>query len=67
MLDLTFFRASHKLTALLQLSHANRTTITTDDVLLLVRRNEELENMLKGFIDSEKEKRAAVALGKRKR
>lgn len=48
-------------------SHANRTTITTDDVLLLVRRNEELEILMKEFIDQEKEKRVAEASGKRKR
>ncbi|KAF8443349.1 kinetochore component CENP-S-domain-containing protein [Terfezia claveryi] len=48
-------------------SHANRTTITTEDVLLLVRRNEELESLMKEFVDREKEKRAADASGKRKR
>ncbi|RPB22165.1 hypothetical protein L211DRAFT_811172 [Terfezia boudieri ATCC MYA-4762] len=48
-------------------NHANRTTITTDDVLLLVRRNEELESLMKEFVDREKEKRAADASCKRKR
>ncbi|KAF8418090.1 kinetochore component CENP-S-domain-containing protein [Tirmania nivea] len=48
-------------------NHASRTTITTDDVLLLVRRNEELESLMKDFVDREKEKRAANASGKRKR
>lgn len=48
-------------------SHASRTTITTDDVLLLVRRNEDLESLMKEFVDREKEKRATEASGKRKR
>lgn len=51
-------------------SHAGRTTVTTDDVMLLVRRNEELESILKEFIDKEKAAAAAKdgsAVGKRKR
>jgi centromere protein S len=37
-------------------SHAGRTTITTDDVLLISRRNEALEGLMKGFIESENAK-----------
>ena len=39
-------------------SHAGRTTITTDDVLLLVRRNEELEVLIRDFIEKEKASKA---------
>ncbi|KZF19531.1 hypothetical protein L228DRAFT_285935 [Xylona heveae TC161] len=31
--------------------HAGRTTITTDDVLLLTRRNEGLESLIRSFVD----------------
>ncbi|KAI2623431.1 kinetochore component CENP-S-domain-containing protein [Xylaria nigripes] len=34
--------------------HAGRSTITTDDVLLLARRNEHLHNIMKDFIDKDK-------------
>ncbi|KAI5804179.1 kinetochore component CENP-S-domain-containing protein [Peziza echinospora] len=52
--------------------HAGRSTITTDDVLLLVRRNEELEGLLREFIEEEKLKKGesaanVAAAGKRKR
>ncbi|KAI9810689.1 MAG: hypothetical protein M1827_006148 [Pycnora praestabilis] len=33
--------------------HAGRTTISIDDVLLLARRNEGLEDVLKAFVDAE--------------
>ncbi|KAF8468968.1 kinetochore component CENP-S-domain-containing protein [Kalaharituber pfeilii] len=46
--------------------HAGRSTIVTDDVLLLVRRNEELVILMKDFIEKEKEKRGAEVSGKRK-
>ncbi|KAI5805094.1 putative apoptosis-inducing TAF9-like domain 1 family protein [Geopyxis carbonaria] len=39
--------------------HANRSTITTDDVLLLARRNEGLESLLKEFVEERKEKAKA--------
>ena len=45
-------------------SHASRTTITTDDVLLITRRNEALEGMIRDFIDGEKAKSAKVKAGK---
>jgi centromere protein S len=44
--------------------HAGRTTITTDDVLLLARRNGDLHGIIKDFVDHEK---AAKAKGKSKR
>ncbi|KAI9683204.1 MAG: hypothetical protein M1829_005995 [Trizodia sp. TS-e1964] len=34
--------------------HAGRTTISTDDVLLLARRNEGLETLLREFVDIER-------------
>ncbi|SPQ21825.1 5717c0a8-2e49-4c3b-b204-a7eaf5d7462e [Thermothielavioides terrestris] len=42
--------------------HAGRTTITTDDVLLLARRNQDLYSVIKDTVDREK---AAKAKGKR--
>ena len=56
----------------LEFRHAGRSTITTDDVLLLVRRNEELEGLLREFIEEEKMKKGesagtVAAAGKRKR
>ncbi|KAI0532655.1 kinetochore component CENP-S-domain-containing protein [Xylaria digitata] len=44
--------------------HAGRTTITTDDILLLARRNGDLHGIIKEFIDKEK---ATKAKGKSKR
>ncbi|KAH0603655.1 uncharacterized protein H6S33_007314 [Morchella sextelata] len=38
--------------------HAGRTTVNTDDVLLLARRNDGLEELLRGFVEKE------VAAGK---
>ncbi|KAI2624504.1 kinetochore component CENP-S-domain-containing protein [Xylaria nigripes] len=43
--------------------HAGRSTITTDDVLLLARRNGDLHSIMKDFIDKEK---AATTKGKSK-
>ena len=34
--------------------HAGRTTITTDDVLLLARRNQDLHGIIKDLVDKEK-------------
>jgi len=34
--------------------HAGRTTITTDDVLLITRRNETLHAIMQNFVDKEK-------------
>lgn len=36
--------------------HAGRSTITTDDVLLVTRRNDALHDIIKDFIDKEKAK-----------
>ncbi|KAJ1329052.1 centromere protein S [Microdochium nivale] len=44
--------------------HAGRSTITTDDVLLLARRNQDLHDIVKNFVD---EKKAAKAPTKSKR
>ncbi|KAF3390874.1 Centromere protein S [Talaromyces pinophilus] len=35
--------------------HAGRSTINTNDVMLLARRNEGLESILKAFVDQQKE------------
>jgi centromere protein S len=34
--------------------HAGRTTITTDDVMLITRRNEALQGIMREFVDQEK-------------
>lgn len=34
--------------------HAGRTTVTTDDVLLLARKNPDLQDILKEFVDERK-------------
>jgi len=44
--------------------HAGRTTVTTDDVLLLARRNQDLYGIIKEAVDEQK---AAKAKGKSKR
>lgn len=44
--------------------HANRTTVTTDDVLLLARRNQDLHGIIKDVVDEQKA--AKVAKGKSK-
>ncbi|KAH8692285.1 putative apoptosis-inducing TAF9-like domain 1 family protein [Talaromyces proteolyticus] len=36
--------------------HAGRSTINVNDVMLLARRNEGLESILRGFVDQQKEK-----------
>jgi len=38
--------------------HAGRTTVTTDDVLLLARRNEDLHGIIKDFVDQQKAAKA---------
>ncbi|RYP23548.1 hypothetical protein DL765_001062 [Monosporascus sp. GIB2] len=38
--------------------HAGRTTITTDDVLLLARRNQDLHAIIKDFVDQQKAAKA---------
>ncbi|KAK6079415.1 apoptosis-inducing taf9-like domain 1 family [Seiridium cupressi] len=44
--------------------HAGRSTITTDDVLLLARRNADLHGIIKEFVDK---KKAVKAKGKSKK
>ncbi|CZT52308.1 related to apoptosis-inducing TAF9-like domain 1 family protein, putative [Rhynchosporium secalis] len=44
--------------------HANRTTITTDDVLLMTRKNDALLGMMKDFVDAEKAKTSAASARK---
>ncbi|KAI1847231.1 hypothetical protein JX265_013356 [Neoarthrinium moseri] len=44
--------------------HAGRSTITTDDALLLARRNSDLHGIIKDFVDKQK---ATKAKGKSKR
>jgi centromere protein S len=43
--------------------HAGRLTVTTDDVLLITRRNEALHDIIKDFIDKDK---AAMRKSKRR-
>ena len=43
--------------------HAGRSTVTTDDVLLVTRRNDALYDIMKEFIDKEK---ATSGKGKRR-
>lgn len=38
--------------------HAGRTTVMTDDVLLLARRNSDLHGMIKDFVDKQKAAKA---------
>jgi centromere protein S len=38
--------------------HAGRTTVTTDDVLLLARRNADLHGMIKDCVDKQKASKA---------
>ncbi|KAI5865464.1 kinetochore component CENP-S-domain-containing protein [Durotheca rogersii] len=38
--------------------HAGRSTITTDDVLLLARRNQDLHTIIRDFVDKQKAARA---------
>ncbi|EHA55365.1 hypothetical protein MCOR27_006260 [Pyricularia oryzae] len=45
-------------------SHAGRSTITTDDVLLLARRNEDLHNIIKQEVDQQKANKAKTRKGK---
>ncbi|KAG4431137.1 hypothetical protein IFR05_013374 [Cadophora sp. M221] len=46
--------------------HAGRTTITTDDVLLMTRKNDALQGMMRDFIEGEKAKNGAAGGGKSK-
>lgn len=44
-------------------AHAGRSTVKTDDVLLLGRRNEGLETILKEFVEGLKERKAKESGG----
>ncbi|KAL2887865.1 Centromere protein S [Ceratocystis lukuohia] len=41
-------------------SHAGRSTVTTDDVLLLTRRNPDLQGIIKDFVEKERSEKAAT-------
>ncbi|KAM5342591.1 hypothetical protein ACJ41O_013557 [Fusarium nematophilum] len=41
-------------------NHAGRTTVTTDDVLLLARKNPDLHQIMKEFVDQAKAEKEAV-------
>lgn len=47
--------------------HASRTSITTDDVLLLARRNADLNGIIKDFVDEQKAAKVSKGKGKAKR
>ncbi|KAK6362277.1 hypothetical protein TWF730_005973 [Orbilia blumenaviensis] len=47
--------------------HANRSTVSTADVLLLARKNPDLHGLLQKVVDDEAAERAAKAVGKSKR
>lgn len=42
-------------------NHAGRTTVTTDDVLLLARKNPDLHNIMKAYVDDMKADKEAAA------
>ncbi|KAL2109343.1 hypothetical protein VUR80DRAFT_2568 [Thermomyces stellatus] len=44
--------------------HAGRSTISTDDVLLLCRRNNDMYQIIKDFVDKEKAERTTAGKGK---
>lgn len=46
-------------------NHAGRTTVTTDDVLLLARKNPDLHQIMKEFVDRRRAEKEAVK-GRRK-
>lgn len=45
-------------------NHAGRATVTTDDVLLLARKNPDLHQIMKEFVDEAKVDREAAKGGK---
>ncbi|KAF3296418.1 hypothetical protein TWF132_011011 [Orbilia oligospora] len=47
--------------------HANRSTVSTADVLLLARKNPDLHGLLQKVVDDEAAERAAKAAGKSRR
>ena len=46
--------------------HAGRTTVTTDDVMLITRRNEALGDIMRDFVDREKAEREQQEKGAKK-
>jgi centromere protein S len=46
--------------------HAGRTTVTTDDVLLVCRRNEALQGIIRDFVDRGKAEAATKASGRKR-
>lgn len=44
--------------------HAGRTTVQTDDVLLLARRNADLHDIIKDFVDEQNAAKVSRAKGK---
>lgn len=47
--------------------HAGRSSVTTDDVLLLARRNADLNGIIKDFVDEQKAAKVSKGKGKAKR
>jgi hypothetical protein len=47
-------------------NHAGRTTVTTDDVLLLARKNPDLHEIMKEYVDERKALSAAAGKSKGK-
>lgn len=47
--------------------HAGRTTVQTDDVLLLARRNADLHDIIKDFVDEQNAAKVSKGKGKSKR
>lgn len=44
--------------------HAGRSTVTTDDVLLITRRNDALQEIMREFIESDKKQKKSVGKGR---
>ncbi|TQN75350.1 Centromere protein S [Colletotrichum shisoi] len=47
--------------------HARRTTVTTDDVVLLARKNPDLLDIVRGFVDQQKVDKQKKGKGKERR
>lgn len=47
--------------------HAGRTTVQTDDVLLLARHNSDLHGIIKDFVDEQNAAKVSKGRGKAKR
>lgn len=47
--------------------HAGRTTVQTDDVLLLARRNADLHSIIKEFVDEQNAAKVSKGKGKARR